>query len=157
MRCRGLNLCLFRFEESRRSQPSANSKNMAFPKSTNYRKRETFPSKFSWEKSMSASEVHQCECPTCQQNMPHPDQAQHRRINLLLSRLDEQQRRWYVAMESGRVGPGGDECLSQITGVDPKTIQRGRQELESSLTERPRERIRLPGGGRWRAEKKTPP
>ena len=28
-------------------------------------------------------------------------------MNLLLSRLDEQQRRWYVAVESNRIGPGG--------------------------------------------------
>ena len=82
-------------------------------------------------------------------------QAHHRRINLLLSRLDEQQRRWYVATESERPGPGGGELLSQITGMDPKTIQRGRQELERSLTDRPSERARLPGGGRPRAEKKT--
>lgn len=84
----------------------------------------------------------------------HPDQALHRRINLLVSRLDEQQRRWYVAMESDRVGPAGDEVLSQITGMDPKTIQRGRQERETGLADRPRERVRRPGGGRPVAEKK---
>jgi hypothetical protein len=47
-------------------------------------------------------------------------------MNLLLSRLDEQQRRWYVAVESQRVGAGGDRLLAQITGLDEKTIQRGR-------------------------------
>ena len=36
-----------------------------------------------------------------------------------------------------------------------KTILRGRQELASSLAERPEQRVRLPGGGRPRAEKKT--
>lgn len=104
---------------------------------------------------MTPSEVHHCECPICQQEAVHPEQAHHRRINLLLSRLDEQQRRCYVATESERLGPGGDELLSQITGMDPKTIQRGRQELERSLADRPLERVRLPGGGRPRAEKKT--
>ncbi len=103
---------------------------------------------------MSAPEVHQCECATCQQKMPHPDQVLHRQMNLLLSRLDEQQRRWYVAVEADRVGPHGDQLLSQITGMDPKTIQRGRQELERELAERPVDRVRLPGGGRPRAEKK---
>lgn len=103
---------------------------------------------------MVVSDVHKCECPACQQETAHPDQALHRRINLLISRLDEQQRRWYVAMESDRLGLGGDEALSQITGMDPKTIQRGRQELETGLSDRPRERVRLPGGGRPRAEKK---
>ena len=31
---------------------------------------------------------------------PHPDQERHRQMNLLISRLDEQQRRWYAALES---------------------------------------------------------
>ena len=75
-------------------------------------------------------------------------------MNLLLSRLDEQQRRWYVAVESNRIGPGGDRILSQMTGMDEKTIQRGRQELATSLAERPRDRARLPGAGRHQAEKK---
>jgi hypothetical protein len=103
---------------------------------------------------MSAAEVHQCECSTCQQNRPHPDQVLHRQMNLLLSRLNEQQRRWYVAVEADRVGPQGDQLLSQITGMDAKTIQRGRQELERELAERPVDRVRQPGGGRRRAEKK---
>ena len=103
---------------------------------------------------MTAPEVHQCECSRCQQHMPHPDQVLHCQMNLLLSRLDEQQRSWYVAVEADRVGPQGDQLLSQITGMDAKTIQRGRQELERELAERPVDRVRLPGGGRRRAEKK---
>jgi hypothetical protein len=103
---------------------------------------------------MPQSKVHTCQCAHCQQETSHPEQELHRQMNLLLSRLDEQQRRWYVAVESNRIGPGGDPLLSQITGLDEKTIQRGRQELASSLTERPAERIRVPGAGRPRAEKK---
>ena len=104
---------------------------------------------------MSQSEVHQCQCPHCQQETSHPDQELHRQMNLLLSRLDEQQRRWYVAVEANRIGVGGDRLLAQITGLDEKTIQRGRQELASSLAERPEQRVRLPRAGRPRAEKKT--
>ena len=103
---------------------------------------------------MPKSEVHVCKCPHCQQESPHADQELHREMNLLLSRLDEQQRRWYVAVESKRMGRGGDRLLSQITGLDEKTIQRGRQELTASLASRPSERVRLPGGGRPKAEKK---
>jgi len=44
--------------------------------------------------------------------------------------------------------------LSHITGMDPKTIQRGRQELASGLVDRPHEQVRMSGGGRQRAEKK---
>lgn len=104
---------------------------------------------------MSQSEVHHCECPHCQQETSHPDQELHRQMNLLLSRLDEQQRRWYVVVESNRVGAGGDRLLAKITGLDEKTIQRGRKELAGELVERPEQRVRLPGGGRPRAEKKT--
>jgi hypothetical protein len=93
--------------------------------------------------------------PHCQQETPHPDQELHRQMNLLLSRLDEQQRRWYAAVESNRIGAGGDRLLAQITGLDEKTIERGRQELDRSLAERPEKRVRLPGGDRPRAEKKT--
>jgi len=100
-------------------------------------------------------EVYSCQCGNCQQEILHPDQQRHREMNLFLSRLDEQQRRWYVAMESNRIGAGGDRILSQMTGMDEKTIQRGRQELADSLVSRPREQVRLPGGGRHKAEKKT--
>jgi hypothetical protein len=86
-------------------------------------------------------DIHQCQCANCQPEAAHPDQVLHHQMNLLLSRLEEQQRRWYVAVEANRVGSHGDELLAQITGMDPKTIQRGRQELEHGLAERPAERV----------------
>jgi hypothetical protein len=76
-------------------------------------------------------------------------------MNLLVSRLDEQQRRWYVALESKRIGHGGDRLLSLITGMNVRTIRRGRQELERSLKDVPEGRIRQPGGGRLPVEKKV--
>jgi hypothetical protein len=75
-------------------------------------------------------------------------------MNLLLSRLDEQQRRWYLAVESQRLRHGADRLLFEITGVDEKTIRRGREELATSLVEQPTDRIRQPGGGRSPVEKK---
>jgi hypothetical protein len=104
---------------------------------------------------MPTKEIHLCQCPVCQQEPEHPDKAEHRRINLLLSRLDEQQRRWFVAHESQRIGYGGDHLLAQITGLDEKTIAKGRQELDADLLARPTDQIRLPGGGRPTREKKT--
>lgn len=104
---------------------------------------------------MASSDLHVCQCPLCQQSVDHSDGELHRQMNLFLSRLDEQQRRWYVALESKRIGYGGDSLLSQITGMDEKTIGRGREELESSLEGRPGERVRLPGAGRPAVEKKT--
>ena len=103
---------------------------------------------------MSEAVVHQCQCPACVQADEHPDKSFHGRMNLLLSRLDEQQRRWYVAVESARVGYGGDRALSRITGMNVETIRRGRRELDDSLRGRPADRVRLPGGGRPPAEKK---
>jgi hypothetical protein len=76
-------------------------------------------------------------------------------MNLFLSRLDEQQRRWYVGLEAERLGHGGDRLLAAITGLDEKTIRRGRQELAAELAQRPADRVRLPGGGRPPVEKKT--
>lgn len=104
---------------------------------------------------MPPSPIHVCPCPSCQSDTPHPDQERHRQMNLLISRLDEQQRRWYAALESSRLGHGGDEQIARITGLDPKTIQRGRRELATDLRERPTEGVRVPGAGRPRAEKKT--
>jgi hypothetical protein len=76
---------------------------------------------------------------------------------LVFSRLDENQRRWFVALESKRLGYGGDHRLSQISGMDAKTIRRGRAELDASLVDNPPARIRRVGGGRPLVEKKTPP
>lgn len=101
------------------------------------------------------SKIHTCQCPNCLQEVEHPDKELHHQMNLLLSRLDEQQRRWYVAVEANRIGHGGVRLLSQITGIDEKTIRRGQQELAAELVERPTYRVRLPGGGRPPVEKKT--
>jgi hypothetical protein len=106
---------------------------------------------------MPNSSVHVCQCPTCQQPDDHPDKKFHAQMNLLLSRLDEQQRRWYVAVEANRLGHGGVRLLSQISGLDEKTIQRGQQELASGLAERPADQVRVSGGGRPPVEKKTRP
>ena len=75
-------------------------------------------------------------------------------MNLFLSRLDEAQRRWYVAPESNRLGRGGDRLLAQITGMTEKTIRRGREELAGALGDLPAERVRRPGGGRPPVEKR---
>ncbi|MGD8406244.1 MAG: hypothetical protein PVJ21_21495 [Anaerolineales bacterium] len=104
---------------------------------------------------MPISKLHVCQCVNCQNAGEHPDKKLHQQMNLLLSRLDEQQRRWYVAVEANRTGHGGLRLLSQITGLDEKTIQRGQQELEQNFAQRPTEQVRLDGGGRQRVEKKT--
>ena len=105
---------------------------------------------------MAVRDVHQCQCPACQQPGPHPDQELHARLNLLLSRLDEQQRRWCAALESHKLGHGGDTQVALLTGLHVDTIRRGREELAAGLQDRPTGRIRQEGGGRPPVKKKTP-
>lgn len=95
-----------------------------------------------------------CGCPACQQAGDHPEREWHQQLLLLFCRLDEQQRRWLAAAEANRLGHGGERRVAEITGLDEKTIRRGRRELATSLVGRPMDRVRLPGGGRLAAEKK---
>ena len=97
--------------------------------------------------------VHDCGCAACRAG-EHPQRDDHRQFNLLLSRLDEQQRRWLAGREAMRLGHGGFQRIADITGLPPETIRRGRDELEDELRNRPADRVRLPGGGRRRVEKK---
>ena len=103
---------------------------------------------------MDAVVVRECGCEVCRQGEDAKVLAEHRRINILLSRLDEQQRRWFVAHESQRLGFGGDVRMSQVTGLNVDTIARGRAELSQDLADRPTDRVRLPGAGRPSVEKK---
>ncbi len=106
---------------------------------------------------MSAAPVSICRCPGCEAEAEHPERRLHEQMNLLLSRLDEPQRRWYAALESSRLGYGGDRLVSQITGLDEQTIRRGRAELADDLAAAPVLHQRRPGGGRPLAEKKIRP
>jgi hypothetical protein len=97
--------------------------------------------------------VHECDCTACRAG-EHAERDDHRQLNLLMSRLDEQQRRWVASREAGRLRHGGITRIAEITGLHPETIRRGRDELGDELRERPTEHVRLPGGGRPRVEKK---
>lgn len=101
--------------------------------------------------------VNRCQCLNCQQEEAHPDKKRHHQINLFVSRLNEQQRRWYVALEAERLGHGGEKQLSEITGMDEKTIRSGLSELSQELEGRPTDGIRQSGSGRLSVEKKGSP
>lgn len=63
-----------------------------------------------------------------------------------LGALNEKQRRWFVGLESLKIGRGGDRRMAELTGMDVKTIARGREELgQRDITP---ERIRKAGAGR---------
>ncbi len=75
-------------------------------------------------------------------------------ILLFYSLLDEQQRRLYAGLESLKLGHGGDRQLAEFLNLDTHTVARGRQQLlDQDVTFA---RVRKIGGGRQRAEKKTP-
>jgi hypothetical protein len=75
-------------------------------------------------------------------------------IILFYSLLDEKQRRLYAGLEALKLGRGGDRRISDLLGLDPHTVAKGRRELLSQ--EVLRERVRQTGGGRKPTEKKRP-
>lgn len=76
---------------------------------------------------------------------------------MVLSRLDEQQRRWLAAIAANRIGHGGVTQVALITGLDAKTIKLGQDELATDLAEHPVERVQVEDGGRKLSEKKNQP
>jgi hypothetical protein len=73
-------------------------------------------------------------------------------LQTFLSVLDEKQTRLYLGLESMKLGHGGDHKIYRLTGVNIKTIARGRRELTSkNITP---ERIRKIGAGRPSIKKK---
>jgi hypothetical protein len=107
------------------------------------------------ERVMDGITIHQCQCPACVSEQDHSERKLHHQVNLLFHRLDEQQRRWVAALESKKIGHGGDAFVSLITGLHVDTIRRGREELDADLEGRPTDRIRNPGAGRPSVKKKT--
>jgi transposase len=99
---------------------------------------------------------HTCGCLACQSEAHPALRTRHQQMNLFLSRLTEPQRRWYAALESQRLGHGGDRYVARITGISEQTIRRGRRELDASLEACPVDRLRQPGGGRPAAEARDP-
>lgn len=96
--------------------------------------------------------IHRCQCPACRSRKESPLKSLHTQINLMMSTLDEHQRRLFVGLESQRLGHGGDRVLAQITGMSVDTVAVGRRELQAA---QPIPRIRAPGAGRPRVGKKT--
>ena len=103
---------------------------------------------------MTTKTIHQCQCETCQNECNHEVRQHHHQVNVMMSRLDEQQRRWYAAVEAKRYGHGGITLVRKMTGLDDKTIRRGIEEMDSDLIDRPTDRVRIEGGGRPSVEKK---
>ena len=84
------------------------------------------------------------------------DEQWQNKLRLVLTRLDEKQRRWIAGLLSEAVGYGGETFAANVTGLDPKTVRSGRAELASDLTDCPTDRVRREGAGRPPVEKTTP-
>jgi hypothetical protein len=79
---------------------------------------------------------------------------EHRALNRLLAASDERTRRLLAGFLARQHGKGGIALLARITGLDRDTIARGRRELRQPFG--PSGRIRRPGAGGQRVEKKVP-
>ena len=96
--------------------------------------------------------LHRCGCATCRQH-PRSGTAQaHRAINHFVAILNEKQRRLFLGLCARQQGRGAIRQLARITGVSRNTIRRGLRELGKND---PSQRVRRPGGGRRRLEKKV--
>jgi len=73
-------------------------------------------------------------------------------IIIFFSILNEKQRRLYAGLESMKIGQGGDKEISQLLGINIKTVTKGRQELFDEKINI--ETIRSTGGGRKTIKKK---
>ncbi len=98
--------------------------------------------------------VHKCRCNDCIEQ-PNGDIALfHTSINHLVNTLDEKHRRQFAGLLASQFGHGGIQHLSKITGLDRDTISRGKREIERDEAVS-MGRIRVPGGGRHKVEKKA--
>ncbi len=77
----------------------------------------------------------------------------HHQLNVVMSQLDERQRRWLAALEAERCGRGGETYIAEVTGLDRKTIRRGRRELAQNLAGTVLDRVHHAGAGRPRVAK----
>jgi Rhodopirellula transposase DDE domain len=76
---------------------------------------------------------------------PYPPHIE-RSMRSFYRSLRENDRRVYAALEATKLGHGGVEYISAVLDIDPKTIRRGQRDLDD-LPDRPRLRVRKPGGG----------
>lgn len=73
-------------------------------------------------------------------------------IIIFFSILNEKQRRLYAGLESMKIGLGGDKVISELLGINIKTVTKGRQEFFDEKVNI--DTIRNTGGGRKTIKKK---
>lgn len=70
------------------------------------------------------------------------------KLSSIIPILNERQRRLLAGLEASSIGHGGIKILSDITGMDRKTIRRGIK--DSKIKHKDLDRVRTHGGGRKR-------
>ena len=105
---------------------------------------------------MVERKVHVCACRECRREIDKGIMRQHEQMNLLMSTLNHQQRRWYAALEANCLGRGGGAAVSRITGLSEGAISRGRRELAEAADGRWWDDVPLAHSGRLLTEKKYP-
>lgn len=76
------------------------------------------------------------------------------KLSGILPFLNEKQKRILVGSEAASIGRGGIQTLSDITGMDRKTIRKGIQEIKKK--NKSIDRIRTSGDGRKKIVAKNP-
>jgi hypothetical protein len=74
-------------------------------------------------------------------------------LTAFLATLNEKQRRLYAGFESLRLGRGGDAVVAGWTGLNVKTVARGRHELQAGGVSM--DRVRAVGAGRPASKKNS--
>ena len=96
-----------------------------------------------------------CKCDVCVEHPRSAEATEHRKINRLISGLDEKNARRVLGLLAEWEGHGGIARLSRVTGMSRTTIFKGQQELVGHDPV-PQDRVRRRGGGRKSLEKKDP-
>ena len=97
---------------------------------------------------------HSCCCVVCRTQADPKVLGYHKAINRVIVELDEKARRMFAGLLAKQTGRGGIQRLAEITGLNRMTIRRGLREIRR-VGFRSSSRVRRPGGGRKRAEKKA--
>jgi hypothetical protein len=97
--------------------------------------------------------IHRCRCRGCRSRRDAELVTYHRAINRVMAELDERSRRLFAGIVARQRGHGGIQLVAEITGLTRVTIRRGLRESERGQATSC-DRVRRPGGGRKRVEKK---
>jgi hypothetical protein len=99
--------------------------------------------------------VHECSGLHCQQSPTGAIAEGHQAINRVLGSLNARGRRLFAGLLAQERGHGGVVEVARITGMSRMTVRRGMLEPQRASLEAT-DRVRRPGGGRKRLEKKVP-